>query len=432
MSDASALTVGVPRETFMREKRVALTPAVIPALTKAGLEVLIEFGAGEASGFPDDAYTEKGAKVVRFRNEVFAADIVLRVRAAGPSREAAAPDLERMRADQLVVGFCDPLSHPERVTEMAGRGISLFAMDLMPRITRAQSMDALSSQATVGGYKAVVMAARQLPKLFPMLTTAAGTIPPAKVFVIGAGVAGLQAIATAKRLGAVVEAYDVRPAVKEQVESVGAKFIELELEADDSEGGGGYAKEMDAEFYRRQRELMHRVVAASDVVITTASIPGKPAPILVTAEMVADMRPGSVIVDLAAERGGNCELTRADETVTEHGITIFGPSNLPGTAAYDASSMYAKNISTFTLHLVKKEGLKFDLEDQIVSDTLLTYKGEVVHPLLREAYGLGKLETEEDVIDPTSAGTAGDAGSTDDRRERRAEAAESKSAGKPS
>ena len=389
------LTVAVPRETFTGERRVALTPAVTAELARVGIGVIVEFGAGEPAGFSDEAYAAAGARVVRFRNEVFAADVVVLVRALSANTDAARQDLERLRPDQAVIGLCDPLSHPEAVATLATRGISLFAMDLIPRITRAQSMDALSSQATVAGYKAAVWAAGALPKMFPMLTTAAGTVPPARVFVIGAGVAGLQAIATAKRLGAVLQAYDVRPDVKEQVQSVGAKFVELDLETDQAEGAGGYATAMDENFYRKQQEMMARVVAASDVVITTAAIPGRPAPILVTAEMVAGMQPGSVIVDLAAERGGNCELTRRDEVVTEHGVTIYGPTNLPATAPYQASSMYAKNISAFLRHIVTDGAVHIDLDDQITRDTLLTMGGGVVHPMVRKALGLDEQQASE-------------------------------------
>ena len=390
------LSVGVPRETFTGERRVALTPAVAADLAKAGIAVIVEFGAGEPAGFTDDAYAAAGAKVVRHRNEVFAADVVVRVRAVTGNLEASRQDLDRLRPDQVVIGLCDPLSHPEPVSVMSTSKIALFAMDLIPRITRAQSMDVLSSQATVAGYKAAVLAAGALPKMFPMLTTAAGTVPPARVFVIGAGVAGLQAIATAKRLGAVLEAYDVRPDVKEQVQSVGAKFVEFDLETESAEATGGYAKAMDDDFYRRQQAMMARVVAASDVVITTAAIPGRPSPVLVTGDMVAGMQPGSVIVDLAAERGGNCELTRADEVVVEHGVTIFGPTNLPATAPYQASSMYAKNISAFLKHVVKDGAMNFDLDDQITRETLLTMGGGVVHPMIRKALGLDEEQTPED------------------------------------
>jgi len=302
------------------------------------------------------------------------------VRAAGANPEAGTDDLARLRSGQVVIGSTDPLGQPEAARQWAGTGATLFSLELLPRITRAQSMDVLSSMATVAGYRAVLLAATTLPKMFPMLMTAAGTVAPAKVFIVGAGVAGLQAISTARRLGGVVSAYDVRPAVKEQVQSLGAKFLELELEAAEAEDKGGYAKELGEEFYRKQREMMGRVLAETDVVVTTAAIPGKKAPILVTAKMVAGMPPGSVIVDLAAERGGNCELTRPGQTVVEHGVTILGPVNLPSDVPYHASQMYAKNISTFLLHLVDEGQVKLDTEDEIVAGTLVARDGEVVHP----------------------------------------------------
>ena len=283
-----------------------------------------------------------------------------------------------------MIGFAEPLTAHAATEAVSARGASLFAMELMPRITRAQSMDALSSMASIAGYKAVLLAAHELPRMFPMMMTAAGTLAPARVFVIGAGVAGLQAIASAKRLGARVEAYDVRPAVREQVESLGARFVELPLETAAREDKGGYAKAQDESFYRRQRELMAKTVAASDVVITTAAIPGKKSPVLVTADAVAGMSPGSVIVDLAAERGGNCELTKADETVHVHGVTILGPTNLPSTVPYHASQMYAKNITTFLQHLVKDGAVRFDLDDEITRETLVTHQGAIVHARLRQ------------------------------------------------
>ncbi len=382
------MIVGVAKETFAGESRVALIPAVVPSLTKAGIEVRVEAGAGTAAGFPDAEYAEKDARIVGGRGELFAeANAILQVRSLGANPEAGRSDLDLMRPDQVVIGCCDPLSEPAAASDLAARGATTFAMELIPRITRAQSMDILSSMATVAGYKAVLLAAETLPRMFPMMMTAAGTLAPARVFVVGVGVAGLQAIATARRLGAVVEAYDVRPAVKEQVESLGAKFVEMELDAATSEDKGGYAKQMDEEFYRKQRELMTRVVAENDAVITTAAIPGKKAPILVTGDMVAGMAPGSVVVDLAAERGGNCELTKAGETVTEHGVTILGPLNLPATAPYHASQMYAKNLSTFLLHLVKEGELTIDMEDEITRETLITRGGEVTHPKVRELLG---------------------------------------------
>jgi NAD(P) transhydrogenase subunit alpha len=382
------LTVGVPTETFPGEARVALVPGVLQALSKAGIDAIVQSGAGEAAGFPDSEYEAKGAKIGT-REDAFGADIVVQVQTFGSNSKEGRADLGLMKKDQVVVGFTDPLGNAEGIKEMAGTGATILSVELMPRITRAQSMDVLSSQATVGGYKAVVLAAATMPKMFPMLTTAAGTIRPAKVFVIGAGVAGLQAIATAKRLGAVVQAYDVRAAVKEQVVSVGAKFVEMEIDSADAEDKGGYAKEMGEDFLKKQRELMTSVVENIDVVITTAAIPGKRSPVLITADMVEKMQPGSVIVDLAAERGGNCELTKADETIVVNGVTIMGPTNLPATVPYHASSMYAKNLVTFLTHLVKDGEFKWDMEDQITNETLLARGGEVVLPRLREALGLG-------------------------------------------
>ena len=376
------MRVGIPTETCPGETRVALIPAAVPGLIKAGLEVVVQAGAGRAAGFPDEAYRTQGA-AVGTRAEAFSAEIVLQVR-------SAPGDPSLLRPGQVVIGFADPLGAPGGVASLAASGATLLSMELMPRITRAQSMDALSSMATIAGYKGVLLAAVALPRMFPMLMTAAGTISPARVFIVGAGVAGLQAIATARRLGARVEAYDVRPAVKEQVLSMGAKFVELPLEAGDAEDKGGYAKAQDEAFYRRQREMMIKVVAASDVVVTTALIPGRPAPKLITAEMVEAMAPGSVVVDLAAERGGNCELTRPDETVVHRGVTILGPSNPPTLVPYHASQMYSKNITTFLTHLLGKEGAKqpslpIDPADEITRETLLTQGGAVVHPRVTEA-----------------------------------------------
>ena len=383
------MIAGVPKETMAGEQRVALVPALVPSLVKAGFDVLVETGAGEAAGFPDAAFAEKGARLAPSPDELWReADIVLQVRGAGTNPESSAAELARLRRGQTVIGFFDPLSNPAEIAALAATGASALSMELMPRITRAQSMDALSSMATVVGYKAVLLAANALPKMFPMLMTAAGTVAPAKVFIVGVGVAGLQAIATARRLGAVVQAYDVRPAVKEQVESVGARFVELPLETESAEGQGGYAKAQDEAFYRKQRELMARVVAECDVVITTAAIPGKKAPVLVTAEMVRGMMPGSVIVDLAAERGGNCELTRPGEVVVEHGVSIHGPLNLPSSVPHHASQLYAKNIQTFLLHIAKEGKLALDANDQIVRETLLTRDGDVVESRVRGLLGL--------------------------------------------
>ena len=382
------MIVAVAKETFPGEKRVALVPASVTALVKAGLEVIVEASAGTAAGFPDQQYVEKGAKIVESRDEVFAADIVLCVRAAGANPERAADDQPRLKTGQTVIAAADPLGDPQAAKDFAQSGAMLFALELLPRITRAQSMDILSSMATVAGYHAVLMAAEALPKMFPMMMTAAGTVAPAKVFIVGAGVAGLQAIATAKRLGGVVSAYDIRPAVKEQCESLGAKFVEMELDTAAAEDKGGYAQAMDEEFYRKQREMMNRVVAEQDVVITTAAVPGRKAPILLTTEMVEGMAPGSVVVDLAAERGGNCELTKPGETVVHKGVTILGPANLPSEVAYHASQMYAKNITTFLLHLLDEGKLNLDMEDEVIADTLITRGGAVVNPRVCEALGI--------------------------------------------
>jgi len=379
ISTLRAGVVGVPRETFPGETRVALAPTLVPVLAKVGSRVVIETGAGEAAGFADEAYAEQGASVGS-RDEVFAADVVLQVRTLGANPLEGREDLGLLRADQVVIGFCDPLSAPAAVRDLAERRVTAFAMELIPRIARAQSMDALSSQATVAGYKAVLMAADRLPKMFPMLTTAAGTLAPARVFVVGAGVAGLQAIATARRLGAVVEAYDVRAAAQEEVKSLGARFVDLPLKEVNAEGAGGYAKDLGEETNRRQQQLLARVVSGCDVIIATASIPGRRAPVLISREAVASMPPGSVIVDLAAERGGNCELTRPDEIVTANRVTILGPTNLPASVPRHASVMYAKNICAFFLHLVKDGKLQIDPDDPITCETLVTHAGSVVHP----------------------------------------------------
>lgn len=379
------MKVGVAKETWPGETRVALIPASISALKKSGLEVNVERGAGAAAGFTDAAFEQAGAAVVS-RSDVFAqSDILLQVR-------ALPAELGSLRPGQAVIGFADPLGAPDDIRVLAGRGVTAFSMELMPRITRAQSMDALSSMATIAGYKGVLLAADHLPRMFPMLMTAAGTLAAAKVFVVGAGVAGLQAIATSRRLGAKVEAYDVRPAVKEQVQSLGARFVEMELETENAEDKGGYAKAQDESFYKRQREMMLRVVAATDVVITTALIPGKKAPTLITEEMVEAMAPGSIVIDLAAERGGNCALTKPDEIVVHNGVSIIGPSNPPALVPYHASQMYSKNITTFLLHLLGKEGakkasLELDLNDEITRETLLTKDGDVVHTRVRELLG---------------------------------------------
>ena len=386
------MIVGVVRESFPGERRVALIPAVIPNLAKASLEVTVETGAGWQAGYPDEAFAEKGAKIAPDRASVFAAaDIVVQVLCYGSNDKTGRADIPLLRRGQVLIGFLRPLGSRQTVEEIAGTGALAFAVEMMPRSTRAQSMDALSSMATVCGYKAVLIAANTLPRLFPMMTTAAGTITPGRVLVIGAGVAGLQAIATAKRLGAVVSGYDLRPAAKEQVQSLGARFVELPIEAKDAQDAGGYAKAQDEAFYARQRELLGRVVSESDVVITTAVVPGKKAPILVTKEMVQGMAPGSVIVDLAAERGGNCELTRAEETIVVNGVTIVGEINLASTVPYHASQMYARNLVAFLLLLAKGGKLNLNMQDDIIRDTLLTQNGELVNARVRDFWNLPAL-----------------------------------------
>jgi len=383
------MIIGIPKESFPGERRVAMVPSVVPSLTKAGFEVVIEAGAGVSAGYLDPDYVGKGARIVASRAEVFTtADVVVQVLCYGSNDRTGKDDVPLYRQGQFLVGFLRPLGAVEPLKDMASKGVSAFSVELMPRITRAQSMDALSAMATISGYKAVLLAADTLPRLCPMLTTAAGTVTPARILVIGAGVAGLQAIATARRLGAVVSAYDVRPAVKEQVQSLGGRFVELPLEAKDAQDARGYATAQDETFYRRQRELLGRVVGESDVVITTAVVPGKKAPILVTGDMVKGMAPGSVIVDLAAERGGNCELTEAGKTVVKHNVSIVGQINLASEVPYHASQMYAKNIATFLIHLFKGGKPELNLDDEITRETLITRGGEIVHGRVREFFSL--------------------------------------------
>ncbi len=380
------MKAGVLKETWPGETRVAVVPGVVGSLAKAGIEILIESGAGEAAGFPDAQYVEKGAAMVG-RDEVLAgASLLLSVRSFAGAHDKDA--IARLEPRHTLVGFLDPLQRPEAVKQLAARGMTSFALELVPRISRAQSMDALSSTATMVGYKAVLLAASRLPRMMPMMMTAAGTIAPARVFVIGAGVAGLQAIATARRLGAVVEAYDVRPAVKEQIHSLGARFVELPLETAGAEDKGGYASAQDEGFYRRQRELLTKVVAASDVVIAAAAVPGKPSPVLVTTPMLSGMRPGSVIVDLAAEQGGNCEASEAGSELVTHGVLVIAPLNLAASIPHHASQLYAKNLANFVQNMTSKGELQPDADDEIVRDSMLTRGGEVVAARVREALGL--------------------------------------------
>lgn len=365
------MIVTVPKETAPGERRVALVPDLIPKLLKTGLEVVVQSGAGTAAGFPDSAYREQGA---RLEPELPAgADIVLKVQPPTPDEVGA------LREGSTLIGFLQPYTNAAGIRALAARQVTAFGMELMPRISRAQAMDALSAMSTVAGYKAVLMAAGHLPKFFPLLMTAAGTITPARVFIIGAGVAGLQAIGTAKRLGAVVEAYDTRPAVKEQVESLGGKFVELGLETRNAEAKTGYATAQSEEFYKQQQALMLKSVQAADVVITTALVPGKRAPVLITEEMVRAMRPGSVIVDLAAEQGGNCALTEPGQEVVKHGVLVCGPMNLPSTVPFHASQMYARVVTNYLLHLLKDGKVQLDLSDELTRGPLVTHQGEVVH-----------------------------------------------------
>ena len=386
------MKVAVVKETFPGEDRVGLVPANVSRLMKAGLEILVETGAGTAACFDDAQYRDQGAQIVQDRTELAAADAVIQIRSLGANPDQGRGDLDLFRSGQVVLGMCDPLGNPQAIAELAETGISLFALEMVPRITRAQSMDVLSSMATIAGYQAVLLSAVELPKMFPMMMTAAGTLSAARVFVIGAGVAGLQAIATARRLGAVVQAYDVRPACREQVESLGARFVELELETGDSEDKGGYAKALGDDFYQKQRALMADIVSGSDIVITTAAIPGKPSPLLITAEAVERMPAGGVIVDLAAERGGNCELSQADQRVVEHGVTILGPTNLPAEIPNHASQMFSNNVTTFLLHLTNEGKLALDLQDEIVQGTLAAHDGQVVNGRLREILELPPLD----------------------------------------
>ena len=378
------MTAGFVSETSPGERRVAMAPNALSVFHKTGIDLVMETNAGAAAGFPDKEYLEKGVRTAT-REEVFRiAEVLLQVRTPGANPETGAADLTMMRPGQTVIGFGEPLTALDAARALAARGVTFLAMELMPRITRAQSMDALSSMATIAGYKAALIAADSLPRMFPMLMTAAGTLAPAKVLVIGAGVAGLQAIATARRLGAVVSGYDIRTAVKEQIESLGARFVVLNIDGGGAEDQGGYAKAMGEEFYRRQREALGNVIAEQNVLITTAAVPGRKAPVLVTQEMVGGMSPGSVIVDVAAERGGNCELTRPGQTLEHGGVRILGPLNLPSTIPFHASQMYAKNIATFLKYLIQDGKLSLNREDEIVRETLVTYAGEIAHPKIRE------------------------------------------------
>ncbi|HVS14357.1 MAG TPA: Re/Si-specific NAD(P)(+) transhydrogenase subunit alpha [Thermoanaerobaculia bacterium] len=386
------MKIAVPKETFAGERRVALLPANVTTLAKLGHEVAIESGAGVAAGALDDDYRAVGAGIAAQRGELIGgADVVLQVRGLGANPDAGRADLELFRSGQILVAQQDPLWLPDLVREQAARGITVLALETIPRISRAQTMDVLSSMATIAGYKAVLLAAMRLPKMFPMLMTAAGTLAASRVFILGAGVAGLQAIATARRLGALVDGYDIRPAAAEQIKSLGAKVVELPLETADAEGAGGYAKEQGEDFQRRQRELLGKVLQDRDVVITTAAIPGAKSPLLITRHMVEGMRPGSVIVDLAAERGGNCEVTEPDREVELGGVLVLGPTDLPSSVPRHASQMFANNLTTLLKHLTKDGSIVLDMGDEITRDTTVAHDGEVLHPRVRQKLGLPEL-----------------------------------------
>ena len=395
------MIIGIPSEIKTGERRVAMSPVNVKSLTDKGIKVLFQANAGDASGYPDAEYEQAGATITTDRAEIFAAaDILLQVQSFGSNNDNSDGDLASLRSGQVVIGMMDPLATPSAAQAVAGTGATAIALELVPRISRAQSMDVLSSMATLSGYKAVLMGASASPRIFPMLMTAAGTLKPARVLIMGVGVAGLQACATAKRLGALVEAYDVRPAAREQIISVGAKPVELDLDTGESEGAGGYAKAQGEDFLRRQRELMTAVIAEQDIIITTAAIPGAKSPILVTEDMVKAMKPGSVIVDLAAERGGNCDLTQQGKTIIAHGVTIIGPENVPSELAYHATQMYGKNLQTLLELIIDGEGnLNLDFKDEIVAGTVVAHRGDVPHPHMRKLLGLPELAASTDTID---------------------------------
>lgn len=390
------MIIAVTRELVTGEKRVSLSPDNAQSLIESGADLWVEQNAGALAGFSDENYQSVGAKIISDRDEIFAkADIILQVQSFGSNTENADDDLKRLRTKQLVIGMMDPLAQPQAASQVAKTGATAIALEMVPRISRAQSMDVLSSMATLAGYRSVLLGAEAAPRILPMLMTAAGTLQPARVLIMGVGVAGLQACATAKRLGAVVEAYDVRPAAREQIISVGATPVELDLPTESSEGAGGYAKEQSEEFLELQRKLMTEVVARQDIIITTAAVPGAKSPILVTEDMLKAMKSGSVVVDLAAERGGNCELTQMGKTTIEHGVTILGPENLASDVAYHASQMYGKNIQTL-LELILQDGnINLDFDDEIVAGTVVAHNGEVPHPYMRKLLDLPALDTEQ-------------------------------------
>ena len=381
------MILGIPKESLEGEKRVAIVPSHVPLLQKQGFVVHLESGAGLSAGFTDQMYEEQGVRIIQSQQELFAdAKVILHVRGLA-NGDKDSGYIKHLKENHILIGLLDPFNNGDIVKNLASKKVKSFAMELIPRISRAQSMDVLSSQANIAGYKAALIAADTLPKMFPMMMTSAGTITPARVFVIGAGVAGLQAIATCNRLGAIVSAYDIRPIVKEQVQSLGAKFVEFELETEKAEDKGGYAKEMDEAFYKKQQQMMSQVISENDVVIATAAVPGKKAPVLVTKEMVLGMKQGSVIVDLAAEQGGNCEVTEPGKSVEVDGVTVIGPLNIPSMVAFHSSQMYSKNITNFLSLMVKDGKMEFDTEDEVISWSLVTDNGEIVNSNIKEAVG---------------------------------------------
>jgi NAD(P) transhydrogenase subunit alpha len=384
------MLIGVPREIASGERRVALVPEVVSLLTKAGHRVVVERGAGQRAGFTDEAYRAAGCDLADSAGEIFStAQMILKVQRPGRD-ETGEAELDQMKEGSVLIGLLQPSGDPALFQQLAERRIIACSMELVPRTTRAQMMDALSSQSTVAGYKAVLLAANALQKFFPMLMTAAGTVRPARVLVIGAGVAGLQAIATARRIGAVVEAFDTRPVVKEQVQSLGATFVELDLHGEDAQDAGGYARELSKDHIRREKELIHKRALQADVIITTALIPGKPAPMLVDAETVAAMRPGSVIVDLAGEQGGNCELSVPGETVVRHDVTIIAPLHISSDLAFHASQMYSKNVAALVTLLAPKGELNLNFGDDIISAVCITADGEIRHAPTRQRLGMSQ------------------------------------------
>jgi NAD(P) transhydrogenase subunit alpha len=388
--------IAVTRELVTGEKRVALCPDNAQSLIDAGATLWVEENAGADAGFSNDNYQTVGAKIISDRDEIFSgADIILQVQSFGSNTENSEQDLKRLKPKQIIIGMMDPLAQPQAASQVAKTGATAIALEMVPRISRAQSMDVLSSMATLAGYRSVLLGAEAAPRILPMLMTAAGTLQPARVLIMGVGVAGLQACATAKRLGAVVEAYDVRPAAREQIISVGATPVELDLPTDSSEGAGGYAKEQTEEFLELQRKLMTEVVARQDIIITTAAVPGAKSPILVTEDMLIAMKTGSVVVDLAAERGGNCALTKTGQTIVAHGVIVVGPENLASDVACHASQMYGKNIQTL-LELILQEGkVNLDFNDEIIAGTIVAHDGDVPHPYMRKLLDLPSLDVDQ-------------------------------------